>query len=117
MGEKKTARDRSLTAAGRLEVDSSRNPHRTGWRDLHAALIDRVFPRHANGVDAAVIVSLRAEDLIDLSRVEVDRGRRSGRRSSERRLALGECGADGGSHLDRIAMSANVHVIRRWIAA
>ena len=43
--------------------------------ELHAAFADRIAARHAELVDAAVILALDADDLVELRRVEIDRGR------------------------------------------
>jgi hypothetical protein len=60
-GHQKVARDRGLAPAGRLKVDGVRCPHGADGRDLHAALGDRIAPRHAKLIDAAVGLSLHPD--------------------------------------------------------
>src|SRR5262249_27115116 len=94
-GENEVASDGGFAAAGRLEVDRDRNPHGTDRRELHAAFADGIASRYVEGVNAAIVLTLDADDLVELSRVEIDR-RRGTRRDSDRQwgLALGKRTAD-----------------------
>src|ERR1043165_6817248 len=65
-GQHEVAGDRRLAAAGRLEIDCRRNAGRTGRGELGAAFSDRIAPRDAELIDAAVGRTLRADDLIEL---------------------------------------------------
>src|SRR5206468_5989283 len=64
--------DRCLAATGGLEVDGLRDPHRTDRREFHAAFADGIAARHSELVDAAIVLTLDANDLVELRRVEVD---------------------------------------------
>ena len=117
-GEHEVAGDGGLAAAGGLEADCGGHAQRAGRHQLHSALGDRIAARHAELIDAAVGLPLHADDLIELGGVEIDRGLRGWRRwGRQRSLARRQAGADGGGELHRIAMPADVHVVRRGIAA
>ena len=74
-------------------------PSRAGGRELHSVLGDRIAARHRELVDAAIGLSLDADDLIELGGVEIDRGRRRRLAAGgvERRLALRQRRADARS--------------------
>src|SRR6185295_9637827 len=98
----------------RLEIDGRGKPHRSGRRNLRSILSDRVTARDAELVDAAIGLALDADDLVKLGGVEIDgRWSRGWRRGCQRGLAFCQRGADRGRELDRIAVSAHVHVERR----
>jgi hypothetical protein len=46
---------------------------------LHAAFTDRITARYGELVDAAIVLALDADDLVELRRVEIDRWRGRGR--------------------------------------
>ena len=93
-------------------------PSGPGGVELHAAFGDRIPARHCQLVDAAVGLSLDADDLVDLRGVEIDRRRRRGRsRRLHRRLALAQRIADRGREFLGIAVPADVHVEGRGRAA
>ena len=72
---------------------------------------DRVAARHVELIDAAVGLTFGADDLIELRRVEIDRGWRSGRgRRRQRGLADGQRITNDGRHLGRVTMAADMHV-------
>ena len=108
--DQKVAGDRGLAAPGGLEVDGVGAAQRSG--DLQPHFDDRVAPRHAELVDAAIRGAFDADDLIEFCGIEIDRGRRRwiGRRRIERCLALAQGRANHGRHLCGIAMAADMHV-------
>src|SRR5215207_6273665 len=94
--QNEVAGNRRLAAAGGLETDRLGDPHRADRGELHAAFADRIAARYGELVDAAIVLALDADDLVELRRVEIDRRRRSARRCSERGLAGGKCIANDG---------------------
>src|SRR5438094_69128 len=70
----------------------------------------RVATRHGEPVDAAVVRAFGADDLIELGRVEVNRGWCSCGRSGHRCLADGQGCTKRSGHLHRITMPANMHI-------
>src|SRR5690348_7644677 len=64
-GQNEVAGYRRLAATGGLEIDGLRDPHRTDRRELHAAFIDGVAARHGELVDAAIVLALGADDLVE----------------------------------------------------
>src|SRR6185312_14639315 len=84
---------------------------RGGRSHLHSALGHGVAARHIELIDTPVRVALDPDDLIELSRVEIDRGRSSswrGRR--EWGLADGKGIMNNRRHPGRIAMTSDMHV-------
>src|SRR5215470_15984720 len=74
----KVAGDRRLAAASWLEVDAGRTPHdRCAYG--HPLLGDRIAAGYVDRINPAVVGALTAEDLIDLSGIEIDRWRLAGR--------------------------------------
>ena len=47
--------------------------HRSDGSELHPALGDRIAAGNAELVDAAVVLSLGADDLVELRGIEIDR--------------------------------------------
>src|SRR6185312_4899237 len=77
IGEDEITGNSRLAATGRLEVDAYRCAQRGGRSHLHSALGHGVAARHIELIDTPVRVALDPDDLIELSRVEIDRGRSS----------------------------------------
>src|SRR5262249_37020266 len=68
-GQREVAGDRGFAIAGRLEVDRRGNPQGGGRGEVHAVLEHRIATGEAKLVDAAIRLSFRADDLIDLRSV------------------------------------------------
>src|SRR5436190_16827000 len=58
-----------FTASGRLKVDCSGNSSRSGRSNLHSTFADGVSPRNTKLINAAVRLSLRPDDLIELGSI------------------------------------------------
>src|SRR5437879_1893342 len=106
-----------FTATGRLEIDGLRHPHRPDGADFHSAFADWIAARHGELINAAIVLSPRAEDLVELRGIEIDRGWRVCLRGGERSLAPGERILNHPCHFDRIAMAADMHVKRSGAGA
>src|SRR3974390_242197 len=65
------SRDRRLSVASRLKVDSRRDAEWPRRIELHSLLGDLVAPLHGDLVDASRGLSFGADDLVDLPRVEI----------------------------------------------
>src|SRR5689334_11007148 len=79
-GQDEVAGDRSFSTSRRLEVDSGRDASWTRRRQLHTTFTDGIASWDAKCVDAAIVCALCADDLIELTCIEVDRGRLGRRR-------------------------------------
>ena len=80
-------------------------------------LLDRITARHVELIDSAIGLALRADDLIELRGVEIDRRLRRRGRTREGRLAFRKRIADRGRDLHRIVMAADVHLVGRGTSA
>ena len=70
-GQDEVTGDRCLVATGWLEVDARGHPHRTRRGDRHSVHRDVVAAGDADLIDASVGMTLRADNLVDLGRVQV----------------------------------------------
>ena len=110
-GQHEIAGDGRFAAAGRLETDRGiATPIGPAGRQLHAVFGDRIPARHGQLIDAAVGLSLDADDLVDLRGVEFDGGGGEAAAGG----AVVSCSRrsipDSGGELFGIAVSADVHV-------
>src|ERR1700730_16377468 len=71
-GQNKISCYGGLTATGRLGNYGSDKSHRPDRSDFHSAFHDWIAARHGQLIDAAVGLALGANDLIELSRIEID---------------------------------------------
>ncbi len=72
------ARDRRFAAAGRLEVDGGRATHdRCAYS--HSLLGNRIAAGYVDCIDPSIVWPFGADDLVNLSSVEIDHRRLGGR--------------------------------------
>ena len=70
--ENEITRDRSLSAAGRLEIERCCHTHRVG--NSHAVFHDFFRPRNRELVHAVVVLACASNQVVELFRIETQIG-------------------------------------------